>query len=58
VVQGATDPFGTPEEFPKLPKTHRLIGLPAGNHSFAVKKSEEPVLDAIVAAVTKWISRL
>ncbi len=58
VVQGATDPFGTAAEFPKLPGTHRLVGLPAGNHSFAVKKSEEPVLDAIVAAVTEWINTL
>lgn len=58
VVQGATDPFGTPAEFPKLPKTHRLVGLPAGNHSFAVKKTEEPVLDTLVTAVVKWLKAL
>jgi len=57
IVQGATDPFGTPSEFPKLPGTHRLVGLAAGNHSFAVRKSEAPVLDALVEAVTEWINR-
>lgn len=58
VVQGATDPFGTPEEFPELPATHHLTGLPAGNHSFAVKKSETPVLDDITTAVLAWIGTL
>jgi predicted alpha/beta-hydrolase family hydrolase len=58
VVQGGTDPFGTPAEFPKLPRTHRLVGLPAGNHSFVVKKRQEPVLDAIVTVVVEWIRAL
>ncbi|MFL6115256.1 MAG: alpha/beta family hydrolase [Catenulispora sp.] len=58
VVQGGTDPFGTPAEFPELPPTHRLVGLPAGDHGFAVKKTEQPVLDALVAAVTQWIDAL
>ncbi|NUR60362.1 MAG: hydrolase [Catenulispora sp.] len=58
VVQGATDPFGTPAEFPKLPPTHRLIGLPAGDHGFKTKKSEEPVLEGLVAAVSEWIGGL
>ena len=58
VVQGAADTFGTAAEFPKLPATHRLVGLPAGNHSFALKKSDPPVLDALVAAVAEWIGAL
>ncbi|WP_344662528.1 alpha/beta family hydrolase [Catenulispora subtropica] len=58
VVQGATDPFGTPAEFPQLPRTHRLVALPAGDHGFKVKKTEEPVLDALVAAVVEWIAAL
>jgi len=58
VVQGGTDPFGTPAEFPELPPTHRLVGLPAGDHGFIVKKSEQPVLDALVAAVAQWIDAL
>jgi predicted alpha/beta-hydrolase family hydrolase len=56
VVQGARDTFGTPEEFPPLPKrTHRLVGLPAGNHGFTVRKSEAEVLPALVAAVADWL---
>ncbi|GAA2055299.1 hypothetical protein GCM10009839_74800 [Catenulispora yoronensis] len=58
VVQGATDPFGTPGEFPELPGTHRLDALPAGDHSFTAKKTEEPVLDALADAVTQWIDEL
>jgi predicted alpha/beta-hydrolase family hydrolase len=58
VVQGAADSFGTPSEFPKLPKTHRLVGLAAGNHSFAVRKDQDPVLDAVVEAVAGWITTL
>jgi hypothetical protein len=58
VVQGATDPFGTPEEFPELPPTHRLVGLPAGNHSFDVRKDEEPVLPALAEALLEWVGTL
>jgi predicted alpha/beta-hydrolase family hydrolase len=58
VVQGARDPFGAPEEFPKLPaRTHRLVGLPSGNHAFAVRKSEDEVLPELVAAVRGWIEK-
>lgn len=55
IVQGATDPFGTGAEFPMLPKTHRLVALPAGNHEFAVRKDQAPVLDALVDAVAAWL---
>jgi uncharacterized protein len=58
VVQGGADTFGTASEFPKLPWTHRLVGLPAGDHSFKVKKADPPVLDALVAAVAEWIDAL
>lgn len=58
VVQGAVDPFGGPEEFPKLPSTHQLVGLPAGGHEFAVRKTQEPVLGLITAAVAAWIKSL
>jgi predicted alpha/beta-hydrolase family hydrolase len=58
VVQAGADTFGTPAEFPALPPTHRLVGLPAGDHAFKVKKSDPPVLDAVVAAVTEWIGNL
>jgi predicted alpha/beta-hydrolase family hydrolase len=58
VVQGAVDPFGGPDEFPALPPTHRLVGLPAGGHEFTVRKTQEPVLGLITAAVCEWISSL
>jgi uncharacterized protein len=58
IVQGATDPFGTPPEFPALPSTHRLVALPAGNHDFAVRKDQAPVLGTLVDAVAEWVSSL
>lgn len=57
IVQGATDPFGTPPEFPGLPDTHRLVALPAGNHDFAVRKDQAPVLGLLVDAVIEWINK-
>lgn len=58
IVQAGADTFGIPAEFPELPPTHRLVGLPAGDHAFKVKKTDPPVLDAVVAAVTEWIETL
>ena len=58
IVQGAADPFGNAAEFPPLPDTHRLVGLPAGNHEFAVRKDQSPVLESLVETVTEWISTL
>ncbi len=58
IVQGAADGFGDASKFPELPATHRLVGLPAGNHEFAVRKTQEPVLPALVDAVTAWLDEL
>lgn len=58
VVQGGVDPFGGPAEFPALPSTHRLVGLAAGGHEFAVRKTQEPVLGAVTEAVAEWIREL
>lgn len=55
VVQGAVDPFGAPGEFPELPPGHQLVALPAGGHEFTVRKTQEPVIDTVVKAVTTWI---
>lgn len=55
VVQGAADPFGTPAQFPELPDTHTLAGLPAGGHEFAVRKTQQPVLGELTRAVAEWI---
>jgi len=58
VVQGAADPFGTPAEFPPLPPSHRLVALPAGNHGFAVGKSQVSVLGDVTRAVAEWVDSL
>jgi len=58
VVQGATDPFGTPAEYPLLPPSHRLVALPAGDHSFAVRKAQTPVFEDITRVVAEWIDSL
>lgn len=55
VVQGGIDPFGAPAEFPALPSGHRLVGLPAGGHNFAVRKGQEPVIPVIMETVIEWI---
>jgi predicted alpha/beta-hydrolase family hydrolase len=58
VVQGAVDPFGTPAEYPSLPRSHRLVALPAGGHEFAVRKGQTPVFDEITRAVAEWIDAI
>jgi uncharacterized protein len=52
VVQGATDPFGHPSEFPALPPTHRLLALPQGNHAFAAPKSAPLSAAALLTLIT------
>ncbi|MBC3842379.1 hydrolase [Streptacidiphilus sp. 4-A2] len=55
VVQGATDPFGHPSEFPPLPPTHRLLGLPQGSHSFAAPKSAPLTAEELLARITDMV---
>ncbi|MFJ9696529.1 alpha/beta family hydrolase [Kitasatospora sp. NPDC101183] len=59
VVQGPTDPFGGPGEFPELPEGHELVALPYGNHGFEVPKragtGQEEVLDLLCRAVGDWV---
>jgi predicted alpha/beta-hydrolase family hydrolase len=59
VVQGATDPFGSGEEFPPLGAHQRIEALPYGNHSFTVLKSapitSAELLQRIVRAVGDWV---
>ncbi|QMU75502.1 hydrolase [Streptacidiphilus sp. PB12-B1b] len=56
IVQGATDPFGTPAEFPDLPPTHRLLALPQGNHSFTAPKSAPLTPTALLALITTTVT--
>ena len=53
ILQGASDPFGGPDEFPQLPDTHTLVTVPAAGHSF----SRRADLDQIAAAVGDWVNR-
>jgi predicted alpha/beta-hydrolase family hydrolase len=52
IVQGATDPFGHPDEFPPLPPSHRLLALPQGNHAFSAPKSAPLTHEALLASIT------
>lgn len=62
VVQGDRDPFGRPEEFPELPAGMELVGIPHGDHGFAVPKradiGQEEALALITGAVADWLARL
>ncbi len=59
VVQGARDPFGRPEEFP--PGTEP-VGVPWGDHGFAVPKkadvTQEEALAVITHAVGIWLKAI
>ncbi|WP_371669219.1 hydrolase [Streptomyces sp. NBC_00289] len=55
VVQGGNDPFGKPEEFPE--GTYELVGVPYGDHGFAVPKRAELTQDRAVALVTDAVVR-
>src|ERR1700730_10795520 len=35
VVQGGRDPFGRPDQFPKLPPDFEIVEIPSANHMFA-----------------------
>jgi predicted alpha/beta-hydrolase family hydrolase len=56
VVQGARDPFGTPEEFPA---TTDLVAIPDADHGFGVPAraalSREETLSLVVDAVYAWV---
>ncbi|MEU0658815.1 alpha/beta hydrolase family protein [Streptomyces lavendulocolor] len=60
VVQGASDPFGRPEEFPA--GEHELVGVPYGDHGFAVPKrapvTQEDALAVITGGVGGWLDAL
>ncbi|MEV7597358.1 alpha/beta family hydrolase [Kitasatospora sp. NPDC089797] len=59
VVQGGSDPFGGPGEFPELPPGHVLVEVPHGNHGFEVPKrapvGQEETLELICSAVGDWV---
>ncbi|SED56897.1 hypothetical protein SAMN04490357_5177 [Streptomyces misionensis] len=60
VVQGGSDPFGRPAEFPE--GDFRLIEVPQGDHGFAVPKradiTQERALQIITEGVAEWTASL
>jgi predicted alpha/beta-hydrolase family hydrolase len=59
VVQGGQDPFGRPDQFPKLPTDIELVAIPGANHMFATgppRSAGEP-LAQLTAAVIEWLDR-
>ncbi|MFD3645450.1 alpha/beta family hydrolase [Streptomyces cyaneofuscatus] len=60
VVQGGSDPFGRPEEFP--PGAYELAEVPYGDHGFAVPKrsglTEAQAMEVLTGAVTGWLTSL
>ncbi|MFB7938198.1 alpha/beta family hydrolase [Streptomyces sp. NPDC056049] len=61
VVQGGADPFGKPDEFPSG-GSYRLVGIPYGDHGFAVPKrapvDQEETVGRIVEGVADWLAAL
>ncbi|WP_433545774.1 alpha/beta family hydrolase [Streptomyces sp. CA-294286] len=61
VVQGAKDPFGRPEEFPR-DDGFELIEVPHGDHGFAVPKradlTQDEALTVLTAGVRQWMPRI
>jgi uncharacterized protein len=61
VVQGGNDPYGTPEQFPPLPRAMTLVDVPFANHTFNVPARTGNTTDAIAKvanAVTSWLDDL
>ena len=61
VVQGGSDPYGTPVQFPQLPPAITLIEVPFANHTFSVQARSGKTADAIdtvAKAVTDWLDHL
>ena len=57
IVQGGSDPFGRPDQFPPLPPNMKMIEIAGANHMFAAGLgSTERSLSAITDAVTNWIT--
>ncbi|GHH54246.1 alpha/beta hydrolase family protein [Streptomyces candidus] len=61
VVQGARDPFGRPEEFPR-DGGFELVQVEHGDHGFAVPKradlTQDEALAVLTAGVREWTARI
>lgn len=59
VVQGGSDPFGRPDQFPPLPPEIELVEIPSANHTFGtgIGIPRSTSMTRITTAVTEWIDR-
>src|SRR5579862_5488291 len=59
IIQGGSDPFGRPGQFPPLPPQHELVEIPGANHMFTTgaSASRPTPLEQLTAAAATWIDR-
>jgi predicted alpha/beta-hydrolase family hydrolase len=59
VVQGGRDPFGRPDQFPKLPSEIELVVIPSANHMFALGgfSPGSDALAQVTDVVIEWLER-
>jgi hypothetical protein len=60
IIQGGSDPFGRPEQFPGLPSEIELVTIPSANHMFATgpgRPGRDP-LGHLTDAAIEWCERL
>jgi uncharacterized protein len=59
IVQGGSDPFGIPDDFPKLPTEFELVEIPAANHTFGTGNTQprSATMARITTAAADWIER-
>ena len=59
VVQGGSDPFGRPDQFPRLPPEIEMIEIPSANHTFGtgIGVPRAATMNLITTAAAEWIDR-
>jgi uncharacterized protein len=59
IIQGGSDPFGRPAQFPPLPPDYELVEIAAANHMFATGTgaSRPTPLQKLTSAAATWMDR-
>jgi hypothetical protein len=59
VIQGTSDPFGRPGQFPALPPEIELVEIPSANHTFGTPDAipRSVTMDLITDTASTWIER-
>lgn len=59
IIQGGSDPFGRPGQFPPLPPQYELVEIPGANHMFTTgaSASRPAPLEQLTASAATWIDR-